>query len=69
MKDEKWPSLSHDPSWILEQIEMGFRQVASPFESPPAVPKMSREEVDEFVSRTLREELDRIKNLPPKPDP
>ncbi len=66
MKDEKWPSLAHDPSWILEQIELGFRQIGSPLESPPAIPKMSREEIDDLVSRTLREELARLENLPPK---
>jgi hypothetical protein len=68
MKDEKWPSLPHDPSWVLEQIELGFRQTGTPFESPPAVPKMSNEEIDKLVARTLEEELQRLVEGDADPD-
>jgi len=69
MKDEKWPTLPQDPSWVLEQIEMGFRQIGTPFESPPAVPKMSNDEIDKLVARTLEEELQRLAEEEGEADP
>jgi len=60
MDDEKWPSLPPDPSWVLEQIEMGARRAGVPLQTPPAVPKGSREEIESAVTRLLQEELERL---------
>lgn len=60
MDDEKWPSLPPDPSWVLEQIEMGARRAGVPLQSPPPVPKGSREEIESAVTRLLQEELERL---------
>ena len=61
MDDEKWPSLPQDPTWVLEQIEMGARQAGVSSEIPPPVPpKMSRDEIESAVTRLLQEELDRL---------
>jgi hypothetical protein len=60
MKDEKWPTLPQDPSWVLEQIEMGFRQSGIPLQSPPAVPRVSHDEIETAVTRLLQEELARL---------
>lgn len=60
MKEDKWPSLPQDPSWVLEQIEMAFRQIGPSAEGPLAVPKMNRNEIESAVTRALREELARL---------
>lgn len=60
MDDEKWPSLPPDPSWVLEQIEMGARQAGVQLQIPPEVPRKSREEIDSAVTRLLQEELARL---------
>ena len=60
MDDEKWPSLPQDPSWVLEQIEMGARQAGVRFEAPPAVPKKTREEIESAITKLLQEELARL---------
>jgi len=60
MKDKKWPTLPRDPSWLLEQIEMGFRKVGTPLQSPPAVPKLTQGEIESTVTRLLQEELSRL---------
>ncbi|HEX3126963.1 MAG TPA: hypothetical protein VH394_06510 [Thermoanaerobaculia bacterium] len=60
MDDEKWPSLPQDPSWVLEQIEMGARQAGVPFEAPPAVPRRSPAEIESVVTKLLQEELERL---------
>jgi hypothetical protein len=60
MDDEKWPTLPQDPSWVLEQIEMGARQAGVPVQTPPAVPKRTREEIESAVTRLLQEELARL---------
>lgn len=60
MDDEKWPTLPQDPSWVLEQIEMGARQAGVPLQIPPTVPKRTREEIDSAVTRLLQEELARL---------
>ncbi|HWM89601.1 MAG TPA: hypothetical protein VN493_02420 [Thermoanaerobaculia bacterium] len=60
MKEEKWPTLSQDPSWVLEQIEMGYRQIEPEAKRPPAVPKLGGEEIESAVTRALQEELARL---------
>lgn len=60
MDDEKWPTLPPDPSWVLEQIEMGAHQAGVPLRTPPAVSKKNREEIESAVTRLLQEELDRL---------
>jgi hypothetical protein len=60
MDDEKWPTLPQDPSWVLEQIEMGARQAGVPLHVPPAVSQKSREEIESAVTKLLQEELDRL---------
>ena len=60
MNDKKWPILPRDPSWLLEQIEMGFRKVGTPLQSPPAVPKLTHDEIESTVTRLLKEELARL---------
>lgn len=60
MDDEKWPSLPPDPSWVLEQIEMGARRAGVPLQTPPVVPKGSGEEIESAVTRLLQEELERL---------
>jgi hypothetical protein len=66
MDDEKWPTLPQDPSWVLEQIELGARQAGVQIQTPPAVPKMSCEEIESAVTRLLQEELARLEE---KEDP
>lgn len=60
MDDEKWPSLPQDPTWVLEQIEMGARQAGASLEIPPVPPKMSRDEIESAVTKLLQEELARL---------
>ena len=60
MDDEKWPTLPQDPSWVLEQIEMGARQAGVPLQMPPAVPKRTSEEIESAVTKLLQEELARL---------
>lgn len=60
MDDEKWPTLPQDPSWVLEQIEMGARQAGVPLQTPPAVPKRTSEEIESAVTKLLQEELARL---------
>ncbi|MES1242601.1 MAG: hypothetical protein ABUT39_13385 [Acidobacteriota bacterium] len=74
MDDEKWPTLPQDPSWVLEQIEMGADQARVPFRIPPAVPKMSPGEMESTITRLLQEELDRLdedkpENSDARPEP
>lgn len=68
MDDERWPSLPQDPTWVLEQIEMGARQAGVNSEIPPPIPpKLSRDEIESAVTRLLQEELDRLEQeKPPK---
>lgn len=65
MKDEKWPALPQDPSWVLEQIEMGFREIEPDPQGPPPVflPKLSPQEIESAVTRALREELARLEEI------
>jgi hypothetical protein len=68
MDDEKWPALPQDPSWVLEQIEMGVRQAGAQLQIPPSVPKRTREEIESAVTKLLQEELARLEQEqdPPK---
>jgi hypothetical protein len=59
-EDEKWPNLPQDPSWVLEQIEMGARQAGVQFQLPPAAPKLTCEEIESAVTKLLQEELARL---------
>ena len=63
MKESKWPSLPQDPRWVLEQIEMGFRQVEPDAQVSPLVPKLKYEEIESAVTRALQEELARLDEL------
>lgn len=63
MKEEKWPSLPQDPRWVLEQIEMGFREVAPEARISPLVPRLRYDEIQSAVTRALQEELDRLDEL------
>ena len=63
MKDEKWPSLPQDPRWVLEQIEMGFREVEPEARISPLVPKLRYDEIESAVTRALQEELTRLDEL------
>jgi hypothetical protein len=60
MDDEKWPTLPPDPSWVLEQIELGARKAGVHVQVPPAVPKISRDEIESAVTKLLQEELARL---------
>ena len=63
MKDKKWPSLPQDPRWVLEQIEMGFRQIEPDAQLSPLVPRLRYDEIESAVTRTLKEELARLDEL------
>jgi hypothetical protein len=63
MNDRKWPSLPQDPRWVLEQIEMGFREIEPDAEISPLIPKLKYDEIESVVTRALREELDRLDEL------
>lgn len=63
MKEKKWPSLPQDPRWVLEQIEMGFRQLEPDAQVLPAVPRLRYEDIESAVTRTLQEELARLDEL------
>ena len=63
MKESKWPSLPQDPRWVLEQIEMGFREIEPDAQISPLVPKLRYEEIESAVTRALREELARLDEL------
>lgn len=63
MKESKWPSLPQDPRWVLEQIEMGFREVDPDARIAPLVPRLRYEEIESAVTRTLREELARLDEI------
>jgi len=60
MKEDKWPSLPQDPRWVLEQIEMGFRQIEPDAQISPLVPKLKYDEIESAVTRALQEELARL---------
>jgi hypothetical protein len=67
MDDEKWPSLSQDPSWVLEQIEMGVRQLREAgveLPRPPEMPKLPSDEIQSTVTKLLEEELARLEEKP-----
>lgn len=51
-----------DPASLLERLEAGYRRAGSP-PIPPAPPSMSREEIEELIKKTLREELARLVTL------
>ena len=63
MKEDKWPSLPQDPRWVLEQIEMGFRQIEPDAQISPLVPKLRYDEIESAVTRALQEELARLDEL------
>lgn len=63
MKEDKWPSLPQDPRWVLEQIEMGFRQIEPEAQISPLVPKLRYEEIESAVTRALQEELARLDEI------
>jgi hypothetical protein len=63
MKEKKWPSLPQDPRWVLEQIEMGFRQIEPDAQISPLVPKLKYDEIESAVTRALQEELARLDEL------
>lgn len=69
MKEEKWPTLPQDPSWVLEQIELAFRETGPATQGPIPVPKMNREEIESAVTRALQEELARLDEMCPAPLP
>lgn len=45
---------------MLEQIEMGFRQLEPGRQVLPVFPKLNRVEIESAVTRALREELARL---------
>jgi len=63
MKEKKWPSLPQDPRWVLEQIEMGFRQIEPDAQISPLVPKLKYDQIESAVTRALQEELARLDEL------
>ena len=63
MKEDKWPSLPQDPRWVLEQIEMGFRQIEPDAQISPLVPKLRYDEIESAVTRALQEELARLDEI------
>ena len=68
MKEKKWPALPQDPSWVLEQIERGFREIEPRLEGPPDVPKLSQDDVESAVTRALQEELARLEEVENRPN-
>lgn len=63
MKESKWPSLPQDPRWVLEQIEMGFREIEPDAQISPLVPKLRYVEIESAVTRALQEELARLDEI------
>lgn len=63
MSEKKWPNLPQDPSWVLEQIEKGFREIEPNLQRPPALPKLSHEDIESAVTRALQEELARLEEI------
>ena len=45
---------------MLEQIEMGFRQLEPDLQVLTGPPKLSRTDIESAVTRALKEELDRL---------
>lgn len=64
-----------DPQWILDQLGAGAPAAPgdqggdAPEPAPSGGPPMSREEIEELVRRTLREELARIGATPGEEPP
>lgn len=48
---------------MLEQIEMGFRQIEPDAQIAPLVPKLRYDEIESAVTRALQEELARLDKL------
>ena len=48
---------------MLEQIEMGFRQIEPDAQISPLVPKLRYDEIESAVTRALQEELARLDEL------
>lgn len=67
MKEKKWPTLPQDPSWVLEQIEMGFREIEPHLPGPPDAPKLSHDDIESAVTRALQEELARLEEIENRP--
>lgn len=45
---------------MLEQIEMGFRQIEPDAQISPLVPRLRYDEIESAVTRALQEELARL---------
>ena len=48
---------------MLEQIEMGFRQIEPDAQISPLVPKLRYDEIESAVTRALQEELARLDEI------
>lgn len=48
---------------MLEQIEMGFRQIEPDAQITPLVPKLRYDEIESAVTRALQEELARLDEI------
>ena len=48
---------------MLEQIEMGFRQIEPDAQIPPLVPRLRYDEIESAVTRALQEELARLDEI------
>lgn len=58
-----------DPRGLLELIGAGVGRRAGEAAAPGAEPALNREEVEELVRKTLREELARLARTDPRIDP
>ena len=59
--DASKPPLRRGPDWIVEQIEAGLRSSGTPPDRVSDGEPVSREEIDELLSRTLEGELARLR--------
>jgi hypothetical protein len=66
MGDEDSLPPRRGPEWFVEKINEGLKAAEIQLDSPAVRPRMSRTEIEDIVSTTLREELERLE--PAKPD-
>ena len=68
MEDEEERRPRRGPDWFLTRITAGLQAAEITFAAPPPRPRMSRAEIEELVTETLREELARLPpSAPAKP--
>jgi hypothetical protein len=66
MGDEDIQPQRRGPEWFVEKINQGLKAAEVQLGPPTVRPRMSRAEIEDIVSETLREELARLEPVEPE---